>query len=101
MKKKASHRWLDAQVVISTLSMTASLGLWRLFAVAPQPVAASLPPTPTGPAVVESTPAGVQAAPLVALPSTRILLGGAAPRPPSVNSGGGPAPVTSTGSSRP
>ncbi len=100
MKKKPSHRWLDAQVVIGSLSVAASLGLWRLFAVAPQPVAASAPPTSTEP-VVDSAAVSTQVAPLASLPSTRILLGGAAPRPPSSDSGGGPAPVTSTSSSRP
>lgn len=99
MKKKPGHRWLDAQVVIGTLSVAASLWLWRLFAVAPQAVAAGAPLTPTEPATV-AAPIGTQAGPVVSLPSTRILLGGAAPRPPSVDSGGGPAPVASTGSSR-
>ncbi len=100
MKKKSNHRWLDAQVVIGSLSVAASLGLWRLFAVAPQPVAASAPPTPTELAN-DPAPVGTQLAPTVSLPTTRLLLGGAAPRPPSSNSGGGSAPVTSTGSSRP
>ena len=100
MKKKPSHRWLDAQVLIGTLSVAASVGLWRLFAAAPQPVAASAPPVPTA-SPTESAPVSAQVEPLARLPTTRILLGGAAPRPPSFDSGGGPAPVTSTGSSRP
>ncbi len=100
MKKKPNHRWLDAQVVIGSLSVAASLGLWRLFAVAPQPAAASAPPTPSESAT-EAAPVSAQVAPTVSLPTTRLLLGGAAPRPPSVDSGGGGGTVTSTGSSRP
>jgi hypothetical protein len=34
MQKKSKFRWLDAQIVIAALAVTASLALWNVFAAA-------------------------------------------------------------------
>ena len=99
MKKKPTHRWLDMQVVIGTLALTMSLGLWRLFAVAPPQASAGAAPTAMGPSPVSPTPSSPIPSVSAPLSTGRILLGGAAPRPPSAS--GGSSPVTVSGSSRP
>ncbi len=99
MKKKPAHRWLDTQVVIGTLAVTMSLGLWKVFAVPPPRLSAEAAPPTVGPTPLSAT--STSPGPFVAatLPPVRILLGGAAPRPPSDPGGSGPVAVT--GSSRP
>ena len=99
MKKKPAHRWLDTQVVIGTLAVTMSLGLWRLFAVPPPRARAETAPTTVGPTPLSVTPTSPGPSVVATLPPVRLLLGGAAPRPPSDPGGSGPVAVT--GSSRP
>ena len=99
MKKKPTHRWLDTQVVIGTLAMTMSLGLWRLFAVPPPHVSAGAAPTAVNPTPLSAMPSSPSPTVAATLSPVRILLGGAAPRPPSDTGGSGP--VTVTGSSQP
>lgn len=84
-----SNRWLDVQVVIFTLALTFSLYLWNLFAGGNRSVNSA---TVTG-----SQTAGQSS--ILSQPQGRIYLGGSAPQSPSTYNA--PAPVTSTGSSRP
>ena len=83
-----TNRWLDVQIVIVALALTFSLGLWNLFAGNDRSVNSGTTSNPQGIAVSASAPQ----------PSSRIFLGGPAPQSPSFSA---PAPVTTTGSSRP
>ena len=82
-----TNRWLDVQIVILTLAMTFSLSLWNLFAGGNR----------SGNPVTASNPRGVAQAYSPAQPADRLYLGGAAPRTFT----NAPAPLVSTGSSRP
>lgn len=107
--KSPSRKWMDVQVTIAAVSMTAVLVLWNMFAApdksksvekaALEQVKSSSTPTEMPPATAMATmpPSGYT-----------ILFGGEAPKPqiivqqPRGGGGGGDAgssPVTSTGSS--
>ena len=89
-----TNRWLDVQIVIVTLALTFSLALWNLFAGGSRSVNSGTASNVQGAASQGTTLSS--AAPR---PQGRIYLGGAAPQSPSIFNA--PAPVTSTGSSRP
>src|SRR5512143_997904 len=78
--KPASRNWNDVQIALVAMSMAATLGLWNLFA-EPDLVkareSAALEPVTPPPAEMPVVP--VTAGAPTALPSTKILLGGAAP----------------------
>jgi hypothetical protein len=84
-----TNRWLDIQIVIVTLALTFSLALWNLFAGGSRSVNSGLASNVNGATVSSSA----------SQPQPRVFLGGSAPQVPSFFNA--PAPVTSTGSSRP
>jgi hypothetical protein len=87
--KNKTNRWLDVQIVIATLALTFSLALWNLFAGGSRSTNSGTASNPQGVVFSSSAPQ----------PQSRIYLGGTAPQSPSIFNA--PAPVTSTGSSRP
>ena len=131
MQNRSKRHWLNIQIILASLAVTFTLGLWNVFARGSRPVASPIsPPTPdptftftyTSTPTVTSTLA--PSAPLH-LPKVHILLGGKMPVAPVVvasspgsNSGnqttgpinGGsnpnpppaaPPPAANTGSSKP
>jgi hypothetical protein len=128
MQNRSKNRWLDIQVILASLAVTFTMGLWNMFARGSRPVASTaIPPTPD-PAFTfthtpdpTTTPVVDPSAP-VHLPKVHLLLGGRMPVAPVVvvaapadasnpqmdppkNGGGNPAPaptpVANTGSSTP
>jgi hypothetical protein len=93
MQKKSKFRWLDAQIVIAALAVTASLALWNVFAAAARhpvlgPISIRLSErlfknTPTAVAAASATAAPTQMATpgltQIHLPPLHLLLGGHAP----------------------
>jgi len=107
MPKKAKKKnWDDVKMVISALSVTATLAMWNIFAAAnnQKETAQVAELLPESEPVVIIEPAATQPQPAF---TGKILLGGEAPQPRViVRSGGGgggggsaPAPVTTTSSS--
>ncbi len=99
MQNKPAHRWFDVQVIIAFLAMVSSLVLWNVFAKNTQITAAGSNTLAQAPASVSSS---------APMPQTRITFGNPAPQqqaPSFVNAPAAPsfapAPVTTTGSSRP
>ena len=90
MQNKTANRWLDVQIVILTIAMTASLFLWNLFAGGNNSTSSG---NQASAQEVPATIAQVQ-------PRVHILLGGSAPQIQSQSPSSRPAPVTITGSSR-
>jgi hypothetical protein len=125
MQKKSKKRWLDIQIILASLAVTFTVGLWNLFARPNRPVASpSGNPTPDPTFTLTYTPDPTATSTLdpsapVHLPKVHLLLGGNLPVPKVVvaalpsggqdagpNNGGGdtnppPAPATSTSSSKP
>jgi hypothetical protein len=128
MQNKSKKRWLDVQVILASLAVTFTVGLWNLFARANRPVANPVVPPPPDPAfTITYAPTPIATAMAaqdpnapIRLPKLHLLLGGTLPVPkvvlaaiPSADSGnqttgpvGGshtnpPPPVTNTTSSRP
>jgi hypothetical protein len=108
-----TNRWLDVQIVIASLAMTFSLALWNLFSGGNQGVSSTssfsgskTSTSPSASSYPSSTAAQpVTSAPQASVPQGRIYLGGTAPGSSLSGTSSGnanvPAPVTSTGSSRP
>lgn len=112
MAKKKKKNWDDVKMVISALSVTATLAMWNIFAAtndqAEKKQVVEAPPEPT--VVVEVLPTPTQPA-----FTGKILLGGEAPKPRIIvvqakaknknnggdnnDGGGGGGAVTSTSSS--
>jgi len=110
--KPKLHNWNDVQIMLATISIAATLGLWNVFAepvktvtaqVQDEPVAPPLPTTETSPVAVEPT-----AMPQIQ-PQTKIMFTQAAPQASNVvqpqkvkkkknnnNGGGGGGTVTTT-----
>ena len=84
-----NNRWLDIQIFIVTLALTASVTLWNKFAADDRSSTSELAATARPEAAVSLVPSQ---------PPTRIYLGGPAPQLPAVRS---PAPQAVTRSSRP
>jgi hypothetical protein len=111
MQNKPKKRWLDTQIIITSLAISISLGLWNIFARASAASTQSgntPPPTPDPGFTYTLTPAEpaatTGASPLSAihLPPVHILLGGKQPVARTVilgSSSGAPIVNGSTGSS--
>jgi hypothetical protein len=95
MPNKSNNRWLDIQIILASLAVTSTLGLWNLFVKGSQPVASStdnsnpnptstfvFTPNPTATAYPTATAiATLDALAPVHLPKVHILLGGSLPVP--------------------
>jgi hypothetical protein len=128
MKNRSKNRWLDIQILLASLAMTFTLGLWNMFARGSRLVASTvIPPTPDPASIFTFTPDPTATAPMdpsapVRIPRVHILLGGKMPVAPVVvaassadasnpqknppQDGGNnpvptPTPVANTGSSKP
>jgi hypothetical protein len=131
MQNRSKKRWLDIQIILASLAVTFTLGLWNVFARGSRPVASPVsPPTPDPTFTFTYAPTPTAASTLAAsaplnLPKVHLLLGGKMPVAPVVvasspgsNSGnqttgpknGGsnpnpppaaPPPAANTGSSKP
>jgi hypothetical protein len=101
MQNKNSNRWLDVQVVIMTIAMTASLALWNLFAKGQTGTISQVQPTkaPSSPQVTIYFGNPAPQSQSVAAPSYTAP----ADTAPSISAPSNPAPVpvTTTRSSRP
>ncbi len=98
-----SNHWDDVKMLIATVSVTLTLGLWHVFAAAAnQQERAQISNIPPQPAVIDELFVK-QAEPTPGF-TGKILLGGVAPQPRVVvrsggGGGGGGGPVTQTRSS--
>jgi hypothetical protein len=107
MPNKSNNRWLDVQIIIASLAVTSTLGLWNLFVKGSHPVASStdnanpdptatfvFTPNPTATAYPTATATLDPLAP-IHLPKVHILLGGSLPVPvvaqPAASSSSQPA----------
>jgi hypothetical protein len=112
--KPAAKSWNEIEILLSTIAIALTLGLWNLFASSRKPADtstdanATLPPQQDTPIVVTITPTP----PLMLLPGQTLLLGGvlpsAIPSQPTVvtttnsnNNGGGASHPPKTHSSHP
>ncbi len=92
MHKRPRNRWLDIQVILASLAVTFSLGLWNVFAKGSRPLTSTItPPTPDPTSTFTFTPApDPTATPTVDpsaplhLPKVHLLLGGSMPVAPVV-----------------
>jgi hypothetical protein len=125
MQNKSKRRWLDIQIILASLAVTFTVGLWNVFAKGNKPVSSPGSTQPPDPAFTFTvTPAPTATATLdpkapLALPTVHMLLGGNMPVTPVVmasapsnndsgNQGGGggggsnskPPPASKTSSSK-
>jgi len=128
MQNRSKKRWLDVQIILASLAVTSSVGLWNLFAKGNLPVVNPAGAQPPDPAFVftyipnpTATATLDPSAPLH-LPVVHLLMGGKLPVAPvvvawssggdssnqdvgSIGGGGGksnpPPPAANTGSSKP
>lgn len=83
--KSAQKSWNEIEMLISSIAIALTLGLWNLFASSKKPSIAStdanvnLPPQPDTSTVVSITPTALPTNPLTLLPGQVLLLGGAVP----------------------
>jgi hypothetical protein len=84
-----TNRWLEVQIVITTLALTYGLVLWNFFAGGSRALNTGVAPSAQSPIIPASAPQF----------TGRIFFGGMAPG--SAPSFTAPAPVAVTGSSRP
>jgi hypothetical protein len=127
MQNRSRHRWLDIQILLASLAVTFTLGLWNMFARGSRPLAsAATPPTPDPATTFTYAPDPTPTRPLdpsapAQLPKVHLLLGGKMPVAPVVvaasadasnpqknpqkNGGNNPVPppppATNTGTSKP
>jgi hypothetical protein len=131
MQNRSKKRWLDIQIILASLAVTFTLGLWNVFARGSRPIASPVsPPAPDPTFTFTYTPTPTAAATLAGsapshLPAVHLLLGGKMPVAPVVvtsspgstsgnqttgpmNGGsnpnpasGAPPPAVNTGSSKP
>jgi hypothetical protein len=128
MQNRSRNRWLDIQILLASLAVTFTLGLWNMFARGSRPVVGTaIPPTPDPTSTFIHTPDPTATPPLdpsapVHLPRVHLLLGGKMPLAPVVvaaspvdvsnpqknppKDGGSnpvppPPPATNTGTSKP
>lgn len=130
MQNRSKKRWLDIQIILASLAVTSTLGLWNVFARGSRPLASPAnPPTPDPTFTFTYTPgptptATVDASAPLHLPKVHLLLGGKMPVAPVIQaavpgsdtsnqktgpSGGNnpnpppapPPPAANTGSSKP
>ncbi|MBI1794929.1 MAG: hypothetical protein HYR70_12185 [Chloroflexi bacterium] len=97
--KTSSKNWTDIQLIISSIAIALTLGLWSLFA-SPAKKNSGV----SGQVVVPPQPDTTTVAQPQLAPGQKILFGGTAPQPQVIvkttRKGGGGA-VTTTSSSRP
>ena len=92
MQNRSKRRWLDIQIILASLAVTFTLGLWNVFARGSRPVASPVSPPTPDPTFVFTfthTPAPTAAATMAGsaplhLPAVHLLLGGKMPVAPVV-----------------
>jgi hypothetical protein len=103
MQNRSKKRWLDIQIILASLAVTFTLGLWNVFARGSHPVASPVsPPTPDPTFTFTYTPTPTATSTLALsgtfhLPKVHILLGGKMPVAPVVvatSPGGNPGNQT-------
>jgi len=90
MQKKPKKRWLDVQIILASLAVTFTVGLWNVFAMGNRQVSSStgsppVNPPPSDPTLTytytPSPTAAVTQDPnaVITLPKVHILMGGSLP----------------------